>query len=439
MKILIIGQHKFGSEITKIFSSTFPEVRAIQQIALLKRELQKRSWDLVFVDDDFFKSGAAKIKPVFELIRKFKTPAILFSSNRHFSRILYAKNLGFSDYVLKPYNEREMRMRVNAVFQKKTRITCIGGGSGLFNLLIGLKSLPQTLLTSVVSMSDDGGSSGKLSQSLGLLPPGDIRRSLVALSNAPDIMNQIMQYRFVQKGELEGHSFGNIFLAALTGVKGTMSEAVRSLGDILYLQGIVLPASKTLTKLIARFDDGTLVKGESKIDRCEGRSADLRITQFYHEPVAEADADAVSAILFSDFVTIGPGDLFTSVVTNLVIEHILEAVTQTVAKKIYICNLMTKPGETGGMNAADHVKEIVKYLKGDFLDYVIVSNTSLLRKAISDYSKKDQIPVNLKNKKELQAVTKAKIILADVGSTRDLVRHDSVHLKNEIQEIISAV
>ena len=436
MKILIVGQKQLQDQVAEVFSNIRLEIRTVSSTAKLSSFLATKRWDAVLLDDDFFKSHEDKMAPVLKQIHRHKKPAVVVSSNRDFSHVLKMKNLGISDYILKPFNEREFVMRVNAVIEKKTRIACIGGGTGLFHLLIGLKNIPQALLTSVVSMSDDGGSSGKLSQSLGLLPPGDIRRSLVALSNAPDIMNQIMQYRFEKKGELEGHSFGNIFLAALAQVKGTMSEAVRCLSDILYLQGIVLPASGTITKLVARFEDGTLVKGESQIDRCVGRAISARITDLYHEPEAQADADAAAAILFSDYITIGPGDLFTSIVTNLAIKNIREAVVNSHAKKIYVCNLMTKPGETAGFDAADHVSEIVKYLAADCLDFVLISNTKLPKKAISDYFKKDQAPVNLKNRDSVQSLTRAKIVLADVGSTDELVRHDSVHLKNEIEKII---
>ncbi len=217
-----------------------------------------------------------------------------------------------------------------------------------------------------------------------------------------------------------------------------MSEAVRSLSDILYLQGIVLPASRTRTKLVATFENGAVIKGESKIDRAVGRAANLRIASLRHEPESEADADAVAAILFSDYITIGPGDLYTSIVTNLAIRHIRDAILASHGKKIYICNLMTKPGETSGFDAADHVEEIVKYLGRDSLDFVLISNTKLSRQAITDYRKKDQVPVDFRNTKNVKSLTAAKIIAADIGDTRELVRHDSAHLRTAIQKIIGA-
>ena len=436
MKILCIGSQKFGEQVAGHFSNTQNQIVSITDRYTLKKGIQKHRFDVALIDAIFFKSGPDTLASTIQQINKKKKPALLISAKRHFSHLLKLKKMGVADCILKPYNEREFVMRVSAAGKKKKKIVCVGGGTGLFNLLIGLKQLPQVLLTSVVSMSDDGGSSGKLSESLGLLPPGDIRRSLVALSNAPEVMNQIMQYRFEKKGDLEGHSFGNIFLAALAGVKGSMSEAVRSLSDILYLQGIVLPASKTLTKLVAQFEGGVVIKGESKIDRAEGRSAGLPITGLSHEPQVEADADAVAAILFSDYITIGPGDLFTSIVTNLIIANIREAILHSSATKIYICNLMTKPGETSGLDAQGHRREIVKYLGKDVLDYVLISNTKLSKNAISDYAKKNQVPVNLASQKSALSSTQAKIVLADIGDTRELVRHNSVNLKKQIQKII---
>ncbi len=437
MKAVIIGT-KIADQGTlkKAMDALRLETVFVATLMDLKKEVRENRWDIFCLDDDFFGSRLAKIEPLLKLIKQTGKPVVVFSSNRDFSHILKMKKLGVADYVIIPFNERELIMKVNAVLQKKTRLACIGGGTGLFNLLIGLKTLPQVLLTSIVDMSDDGGSSGKLSQSLGLLPPGDIRRSLVALSNAPEIMNQIMQYRFDKKGELSGHSFGNIFLAALTGVKGSMSEAVRSLSDILYLQGIVLPVSNTATTLVARFTGGTVIRGESKIDGCYGRSAELKLEELRHEPGARADSAVVASILFADFVTIGPGDLFTSVVTNLIVKSIREALVKSPAKKIYICNLMTKPGETTGFDAADHIKEIIKYLGEDCLDYVLVSNTKVSKQSLADYLKMNQEPVKLNSPQSIAKITEAKVILADIGNADELVRHDSINLKNEIQKII---
>lgn len=320
---------------------------------------------------------------------------------------------------------------------RKKRIACIGGGTGLFNLLMGLKTIPQTLLTSVVSTTDDGGSSGRLRVSFGVLPPGDIRRNLVALSNAPVIMNELMQYRFDKGGCLSGHSLGNLLLTALTNIKKSMPQAVSTLSEILNLNGIVYPVADSEAVLYALFENGKIIKGESNIDLCKGRSPDLRIKKIWHKPKARSDANAYSAIINADFITIGPGDLFTSIITNLVIKDIRKAIAKTKAKKIYICNLMTKPGETSNYNAAGHVKEIIKYLGGDYLDYIVLSdNSKLPKKELVKYAQKNQHPVDMGDLDEIRRFSKAKIIIADFSSKLGLIHHDSIKIKNQINKII---
>jgi uncharacterized cofD-like protein len=214
---------------------------------------------------------------------------------------------------------------------------------------------------------------------------------------------------------------------------------VKELADILYIQGIVLPIAKSQTTLCAEFENGEIVKGESKIDLCEDRNPELAITKLWHEPPQECDIDAYSCIINSDIVTIGPGDLFTSVITNLVIKNVSDALKRTKAKKIYICNLMTKPGETTGFDACRHVKEVVDYLGGDYLDYVIISNTRLSESAIAEYAKKNQSPVQLGGMENMKAITKAKIIVADVSHETELVRHDEAKIRNEMMKIMESI
>ncbi|MCH8208803.1 MAG: uridine diphosphate-N-acetylglucosamine-binding protein YvcK, partial [Nitrospinae bacterium] len=362
-------------------------------------------------------SAAEKIHAYYDI------PVIYLSAYSDSKTLRRAKATYPYGYIVKPFNHREFISKVNAVLYRKHRISCIGGGTGLFTLLMGLKTLSNVLLTSIVSMTDDGGSSGRLRISFGILPPGDIRRSLVALSNAPEFMNDVIQHRFSRGSGLKGHSFGNLFLTALAEIKGSMSEAVKGLGDILNIQGIVVPANITLTKLCAEFEDGTVVKGESKIDLAEDRKPELHVKRLWHEPPTECGISTYSAIIHSDLVTIGPGDLFTSVITNITVSHIREALSKTKAKKVYICNLMTKPGETFNYDAADHIAEIVKYLGEDCLDYIIISNSELSAKAIKEYSKKNQSPVGIRNIEKIRKLSKADVLLVDVGHEEELVRH----------------
>jgi uncharacterized cofD-like protein len=437
MKLLTIGDEAFQREIAGILFRLSVDTECAQHEEEIREKLR---WDdidaAVFDYDRYYSPDREKRLALVRTIANSRRPFIFVSSLRDPAVIAEARAEGAADYILRPYNQREFILRFNALVQRKVRVACIGGGTGLFTLLLGLKTVPEALLTSIVSMSDDGGSSGKISQTFGILPPGDIRRSLVALSNAPELMNQIMQHRFEKQGEFQGHSFGNIFLTVLAEVKGSMSEAVRALSDILNIQGIVLPAAKTPTSLVARFEGGIVVKGESRIDLGTGRAPELQIESLWHEPAPECDADAYSSILSADVVTIGPGDLFTSVLTNLAIKNLGEAVVNTKAKKIYICNLMTKPGETYGFRAPDHAREIVRYLGKDCLDAVLLSNTTVSAESSEEYARKGQTLVAAGEAEEWKKITKAEIIASDIGNETELVRHDSQKLKNAIWKII---
>lgn len=435
MNVLVVGGEALRRDLEAVLVRLRPHIEHAQEEGAVRRRLERAGLDLVVFDDDFF-TAPKKRSALLSLLSRRKRPFVIVSSRRDPASMLEARRVGASDYILRPYNHRELIMRYHAVTQRKKRLVCIGGGSGLFTMLLGLKTLPNTLLVSIVNMSDDGGSSGKLSQAFGILPPGDIRRSLVALSNAPEIMNQIIQHRFDKGGDLHGHSFGNIFLTVLAEVVGSMSDAVKALSDILNIQGIVLPATRTLTKMVARFEDGTVVRGESRIDRGEGRRADLHIKRLWHEPEAECDAEAYAAVLFSEAVLIGPGDLYTSVITNLVVPDLRDALVRTKAERIYVCNIMTKPGETTGFDAADHVREVVKYLGRDCLDRVLVSDTRFSEESLAEYAKNGQEPVLPGHRKRLRKVTRAKVTLADLGNEAELVRHDSGKLREIVRRLL---
>ena len=188
---------------------------------------------------------------------------------------------GARDVIATPVHQRELVLRMSALLQRKRRIACIGGGTGLFSVLTGLRSAPGVLLSSIVTMSDDGGSSGRLRTTFGVLPPGDVRRSLVALSNAPEVMNYVMQYRFEGGDGLHGHSLGNLLLTALSELGGGMQGAVKAMGDILNVHGMVMCVTDRSTTLCAEFEDGSVVRGESAIDQCTGRAGTLRIRKVW--------------------------------------------------------------------------------------------------------------------------------------------------------------
>ena len=339
---------------------------------------------------------------------------------------------GVSVCLIKPYHARELTLALLSLLRRQLRIVSLGGGSGLYTLLLGLKTLPKVHLTAVVTMSDDGGSSGRIREAFGMLPPGDVRRCLVALSTAPDLMNELFQYRFSTGDGLRDHSLGNLLLTAMADVTGSMGQAVRAMGDILHTQGIVLPVTDTLCTLVAQLADGSVVRGEHRIDVPEERNPNLRITRLWHEPKPVANPHALAAILSADAITIGPGDLFTSILATLTIGGIAEAIRESLALKIYICNLMTKPGETSGFSVKDHVHEILRYLGSDLLDAVLISNTAVSEEACRAYAAKDQQPVRLDDPPALAKLTRARVVARDVGLDKELVRHDAQKLAQEV-------
>ncbi len=372
-------------------------------------------------------------------LAKFKhPPVIVFTMTEEERHQIEVEHFRQTEVVVSPVAIREFVSKVQRILHQGIRIACIGGGTGLFTLLSGLKTLSGVTLSSVVSMSDDGGSTGRLRDMFGILPPGDVRRSLIALSTAPDLLNELIQYRFNRGGELSGHNLGNLLLTALSEMRGSMTSAVKAAGEILNIQGQVIPVTETINTLKAELEDGTVIEGEHGIDLIEGRDLNLRIKRLWQDPLARANPDALEALFSAHVILIGPGDLFTSLVSNLIVEGISEAILASSAKKIYICNVMTKPGETTNFQVSDHVREIVRYLKKDVLDYVLCSSTHITSDALIHYATQHQIPVTEKSSEVLRQVTRAHAVWADVASETELVRHDSLKLTSEIKKILES-
>lgn len=261
-----------------------------------------------------------------------------------------------------------MSMPKGQALQQK-RVVVIGGGTGTYTVLSGLKKYDDVHPTAIVSMADDGGSTGVLRDELGVLPPGDVRRSLVALSESEKTLRDLFNYRF-RTGKLEGHSFGNLFLAALEGVLGRFDHAVEHAAKILRVRGSVIPVTLDDVRLSARLEDGTIVRGETNID-IPKHDGSLRIEEVFLKPQARAYRKAREAIAEADRIVIGPGDLFTSVIPNLLVSGIREAIRGSSAKKVYIVNVMTKFGETHDFQVQDFVAAVEKYLGNGVLDYVL--------------------------------------------------------------------
>src|SRR5215472_7027772 len=264
-------------------------------------------------------------------------------------------------------------------------VVAIGGGTGLSTLLKGLKrytvhagevpSEEQYIsdLTALVTVSDDGGSSGRLRRELGMLPPGDVRNCLVALSEDENFLSKLFQYRFSSSGDLEGHNFGNLFLAALTAMTGDFAVAVKQAAEILATRGHILPATSANVQLKALMDDGSEVLGETNINASQRRIVELQMVPANPEPLPQT----LEAIARADVITIGPGSLFTSLVPNLLVRGVAEAIAGSHAVRVFICNLMTEANESLNMTAYDHIKAMFNHSPGKIFDYALVNTAEV--------------------------------------------------------------
>ena len=283
------------------------------------------------------------------------------------------------------------------------KVVSIGGGTGLSCLLKGLKHRvfdPPIIeappvrpwisrLTAVVTVTDDGGSSGRLRDELRVLPPGDIRNCIVALSADDTLLSHLFQYRFPGSGELQGHSFGNLFLTALTGITGDFMEAIRVSSDVLAIRGKIFPATLHDVRLEALLADGTRLLGESLISRSTSPIHTLSLSPPDCKPVPAV----LEAIRNADMITIGPGSLFTSLLPNLLVPGIVRALRETRAMKIYISNLMSQPGETTGFSAADHVAAIYRHTGTSLFDWIILNRQPISPTVLARYRRQGALPV----------------------------------------------
>ena len=270
------------------------------------------------------------------------------------------------------------------------RIVAIGGGTGLSMLLGGIKNITNNI-TAIVSVGDDGGSSGRLREELDILPPGDIRHCMTALADDENLVNDLFKYRFSNGEGLEGHSFGNLFLTAMCAITGDMASAVKASANVLSIRGRVLPATLDDMKLAAEMEDGRIIHGESNIPEAKGK-----IIRLFSEPSdCKALPEVIAAIRDAELIILGPGSLYTSVIPNLLIKEISEEISKTDAKKIYVCNIMTQPGETDGYSVCDHINALIKHANvNNLLDAVLV-NDNLPTESFAKYEAQGQYPVNL--------------------------------------------
>ncbi len=304
------------------------------------------------------------------------------------------------------------------------KIVAIGGGTGLSTLLRGLKRRTSNL-TAVVTVSDDGGSSGRLRTELGVLPPGDVRNCLVALADDEALVTDLFRYRFTEGEGLIGHSFGNLFLAAMTGITGNFDAAVKESSRVLNVVGRVLPSTLGIVKLCARLDDGTVVAGESAISLVK-----RPIEQIFFEPAMAAPLDEViEAIREADAIVLGPGSLYTSIAPNFLVDRLADEVARAPGVKLYVCNVMTQPGETDGMSAADHVEALFRNAGQRVCDYVIVNDEPPSR-LLALYAQEGQTPV-VADVARIEGLG-LRAVTAHVMSETDTVRHDPKRLADVV-------
>src|SRR5947209_5801866 len=302
------------------------------------------------------------------------------------------------------------------------RIVVLGGGTGLFTALTGLKR-HDVDLTAIVTMADSGGSSGRLRDEFGYLPAGDVRRCLVALA-ADDHMNlllrKLFEYRFDRGGDLAGHTFGNLLITALVSLTGGMDQAIIEAARLLRVEGQVLPVTLGHSHLYAALADGRTLEGEAAIDT---RQETTPIERVYLDPPAEATDEARDAIMQADMVVIGPGDLYTSLLPNLLVDGIREAIASSPAATVYVCNVMTKHGETDGYGASDFLRVIAQYLGEGVMDAALLSYyESLPRDVLQRYREEHSSPVSIDQEQCHRYVPR--LIVRPLAAAGTLVRHD---------------
>jgi len=325
------------------------------------------------------------------------------------------------------------------------RVVAIGGGTGLSTLLKGLKryvavsgeglSEPSaeavvSHLCAVVTVSDDGGSSGRLRKELNMLPPGDIRSCIVALSEDEALLSRLFRHRFDKGSGLEGHSFGNLFLAALTSITKDFGEAVRLSSEILVTRGHIHPATTANVELEAVMEDGSRVRGETKITASKGRIHEL----FLVPPDVEPVPATLQAIAAADLITIGPGSLFTSLIPNLLVRGIPQAIAASSAVKVFICNLMTQANESLGRTAADHIRALNKHAGANMFDYALINNKPASQALRAKYALEGatQVVVDLEAIQELGVQP----VLGDYLDEGDVARHATSRIAHDLLQLV---
>lgn len=330
------------------------------------------------------------------------------------------------------------------VCERGFRVVAIGGGTGLSTLLKGLKRFvpaptePLAAMTdlplirdlcAVVTVSDDGGSSGRLRKEFNMLPPGDIRNCIVALSEDEALLSRLFRHRFDKGSGLEGHSFGNLFLTALTSITSDFSEAVRLSSEILLTRGHIYPATRTNIELEALMKDGSRVRGETKITASKERIAEL----FLVPPDVEPMPQTLEAIAQADMITIGPGSLFTSLIPNLLVRGIPQAIVESPAVKVFVCNLMTQANESLGLTAADHIRALNTHAHTQIFDYALINCTPVSDAMKASYAREGACQIV----NDLEAIEALGVIpvLGDYLEEAGVARHNTARVAKDLMQL----
>ncbi len=316
------------------------------------------------------------------------------------------------------------------------KIVTIGGGTGNFTVLRGLKNY-EVDISAIVSMADDGGSTGILRDELGVLPPGDVRQCLIALSDSSRLMRSLMNYRFEQGG-LEGHSFGNLLLSALEKVTGSFEKAVEEVGKILFIKGKVIPVTTHQVRLKMILKSCKILEGEREVYLSE--EIEKGYSSIYLEPYPKANPHAISEIMNADLIVLGPGGLHTSLIPNFLVEGISEALRRSDAKKVFVTNLMNRRGQTTTFKVSDYVNELSRFIGEDVFDYVVVNDQQPPKELIELYAEEGDLVENDLHDGRVRFAS----LLGEmkVGAKKDLIRrslirHDSKKLAQELMHIVN--
>jgi len=338
----------------------------------------------------------------------------------------------------------------NSASVRSFKVVAMGGGTGLSTLLHGLKqhvvlagevTYNRTLpfiseLSAIVTVSDDGGSSGRLRKELNVPPPGDIRNCIVALAEKEALLSRLFQYRFRAGEGLEGHSFGNLFLSAMTDITGDFSEAVKHAAAILATRGHIYPTTTSDAQLYAIMDDGSVVRGETNITASQRRITELRMAPINARPARAA----LHAIENADVITIGPGSLFTSLIPNLLVRDLSKAIKDSRALKVYVCNLMTQANESLNLTASQHIEAIYKHARHEFFDYALVNQTPASPTMVRKYAEKQQSQIMV-DAERIDVLGVKPILGDDLAEEMDpneglIARHETHHVAHDLLQLM---